>query len=831
MNLTEELLASGLPVSVHHRLQYRQVSADEALELTGHKHAGWVVPMNGPDGKPYQWGDGKTFYRLKPATPVPTKDGKTAKYLTAGEAGCRPYLSPLLPKAALKPGKDLDHTEGEKKADCANHHGYPTIGLSGVDSWRDRRNGTSQPLPEFDALNLRKRTHRIAFDSDIVHKVEVQGAMAAFSKHLAEKHAGRVLVTFIPPELDGAKNGVDDFIVRHGADAYGVLRDLARPATEIDKEGQHQFIWTVEPKESHDKALIAWTVFKDDYAKRPGVGLYRWNSRHWQRCQDRTDAAALLTPLHLWMDHCGWVKRSTGVINSITSELLARLTADSPWDSAELIAFSNGTLNWRTGQFTPGHRREDFLTFCLPYAFDPQAKCPNFHRFLNEACAGDAGLINLVRGGFHWSISPKDVSQAFPTERAFDVTGRKGRGKGTLSEALTALVGGDHGRGLIKSTTFTNPNSLAGLIGKRVAMDPDSDGRISSAGTFNAVVSNEPVEVKLLYKDTHPQRLGVVVWRFFNDSPGASGGGVEGMGRRIITIPFDVEPSQRDPLLKQKIVAEAAGIFAWVYAMNTDEMTAALANSGTVESSAAASVEHALERDPVVRFLLETYPDGIDRIQGKDLFKQWCSWCAEERHETGSNTRFGWLIKKVKVGGRDGAQGVSCRVLKGRRTYSITPMKDFSLAAYFGVVAVDLHQNPDHHHDRHPSDEPEQRDSEQRGDRGDSSSFKLDRLENKYIKGVNPPMSSKETLCTPEPSSLSPQHPADAFTDASWAVSNESFVKAQKPIPVHFSGTNGAHLIGKLPGPDRQRDLMVVQTPSGNIVGCTRTDYTLEDPA
>ena len=49
MNLTEELLASALPESVHHRLQYREVSAEEALKLTGHKHAGWVVPMNGPD--------------------------------------------------------------------------------------------------------------------------------------------------------------------------------------------------------------------------------------------------------------------------------------------------------------------------------------------------------------------------------------------------------------------------------------------------------------------------------------------------------------------------------------------------------------------------------------------------------------------------------------------------------------------------------------------------------------------------------------------------------------------------------------------------------------
>ena len=133
------------------------------------------------------------------------------------------------------------------------------------------------------------------------------------------------------------------------------------------------------------------------------------------------------------------------------------------------------------------------------------------------------------------------------------------------------------------------------LIDKRVAMAPDSDGRISSAGTFNALVSNETVEGKLFYKDAYPQYIGVVVWQLFNDSPGASGGGFEGMGRLIITIPDDVEPAKRYPLPKQKIVAEAAGIFAWAYGMTADDMTAALANSGEVTASASASIEHALD--------------------------------------------------------------------------------------------------------------------------------------------------------------------------------------------------------------------------------------------
>lgn len=825
MNLTNELLASALPADVHNRLLYRSVSAAEAHKLTGHRHAGWVVPMHAPDGTPYEWGDGQTFYRLKPDQPVVGKNGKSSRYLSPAGAGCRPYLSPLMPEKALEDRKDIDWTEGEKKADCANHHGFATIGLSGVDAWRDHRSGRSRPLPELDDLNLERRTHRVAFDSDIVHKPEVQAAMAAFSIYLADKQNGRVRITFIPPELDGGKNGIDDFVLRHGPDAYSTLRQLARDATEPDTEGKPAFVWHVEPKESHDKALIAWTVFKDNFAKRKGVGLYRWNGRHWQRCLDRTDAGALATPLHLWMDHCGWVKRSTGTINSITSELLARLTPDAAWDSADLIAFRNGTLSWKTGQFTPGHRREDFLTFCLPYDFSPKAKCPRFFRFLLEACGRDRGLINLIRAGMRWTVAPKDTTQAFPIERSFDVTGRKGRGKGTLSEAVQALVGGDHGRGLIKSTSFSNPNALAGLIGKRLAMDPDSDGRIASAGTFNAVVSNEPVEVKLLYKDTHPQRLGVVVWRFFNDSPGASGGGVEGMGRRIITIPFDTEPKRRNTRLKQQIVAEAAGIFAWVYAMSDDDMEAALLGSGSVEASAAASVEHALERDPVIRFLIEEFPDGIARITARDLFDQWCRWCARERHETGSNTRFGGLVKKVQVGGGLDVVGVSGRRLKGSKVYSISPMADFPLAAYFGVSGSNPTPTQTQHPNPPPSNASQEAGSDQEVYRVYGSSLKLDRSEKNKEKGMEECVSHIETLCPPQPCTPD-THPADAFSDASWATSSDTFIPhPQGPQPIRFQAINGANLIGKIPGPTPDQDLMVVTTPSGKTIGCSRSDF------
>ena len=85
-----------------------------------------------------------------------------------------------------------------------------------------------------------------------------------------------------------------------------------------------------------------------------------------------------------------------------------------------------------------------------------------------------------------------------------------------------------------------------------------------------------------------------------------------------------------------------------------------------------------------------------------------------------------------------------------------------------------------------------------------------------------------ETLYLAEPSPLSPQHPADAFSDATWATSSKSFIEAQQPIPVYFSATNGAYLIGKIAGETRDQDLMVIRTPTYKIVGCKRSDFTHE---
>ena len=240
--LAAELEESGLPRDVHHRLDYQSVSPERAHELTGYKHAGWVIAFRDPDGKPYTCKDGKPFCRLKPESGQlrPGPDGKAPKYLSPRGEGCRPYLSPLLPRDSVQGSAPLFITEGEKCADSANHHGFPTIGFCGVQAWKDKRSGDSAPLPELDQINW-KREVFVVYDSDCTQKDGVRNAIKDLSLELASRGA-QPRVVELPTEEDGIKNGIDDFLHRYGADAFKQLVDQAKPAIQLTAKGP-RFIW------------------------------------------------------------------------------------------------------------------------------------------------------------------------------------------------------------------------------------------------------------------------------------------------------------------------------------------------------------------------------------------------------------------------------------------------------------------------------------------------------------------------------------------------------------------------------------------------------------
>ena len=659
----QELIDSGIPYDHQHLLSYQYVSSQKAFELTGHKYSGWVVLYTDLKGRPYGHND-KSFWRLKPDAGQISE----GKYRTIKNAGNRPYFSPFLRTFDLKRcilgTTDLIITEGEKKTDSLVFNGFPTIGLAGVWSWTDRRVGKSELLPELAALNWNRNVF-ILFDSDILTKDSVKKALKALSSVLTEKGATVRIVT-LPCDLDGTKNGADDFLVKYGKEALDQIISKARPSHEKKK-----YIWVEEPKLTHYIAITSSVVFKKVYALRPEIGLYKWVGTRWELIGEKPTTAIDL-PLHTWLDHMIWEERRSSHLKSVKDELLTRIK-HSNWNTPNLLSFKNGTLDVNNQKFTRSHNRNNYLTHSFDFKYDEEAKCPTWINFINETFDNDQELIELLRAAFKWSICPKDISRAFLMELFFDLYGRRGSGKGTTLEVLKAIAGGKDSIGSLRND-YRN-TTLFGLIGKKVAINNDAHGHISDPALFDSIVSNEEVPVKKLFFNETSERLGVVVWRAFNDNPTASGGGVEGLGRRNVTFKFPKSAANPDPHLKNKLLAEVEGIFWWCWSMDDNNMFSVLKNRGSIAAVAEATIENLLENQPVLQFIYEL--DGAYE-QSSDLYRKYQVWCDEVGKSSVSQTKFGRELNKME-GFVQKEEKSSCNY------YSISKKEEINLAEHFGI--------------------------------------------------------------------------------------------------------------------------------------------------
>jgi hypothetical protein len=107
-------------------------------------------------------------------------------------------------------------TEGEVKSLSASvNSGVPFIGLGGVYMWADNK----LPIKMFERFNFERRDVYIVFDSDIDTNPHVQLAEARLASYLMRRRA-KVKRARLPAGMDGDKQGCDDFIAAHGAEAF-----------------------------------------------------------------------------------------------------------------------------------------------------------------------------------------------------------------------------------------------------------------------------------------------------------------------------------------------------------------------------------------------------------------------------------------------------------------------------------------------------------------------------------------------------------------------------------------------------------------------------------
>lgn len=223
----ESLKARGIDEALAASNGLHYVTAEEAQELVG-------KPLD--DGGP---SDGIA---------IPYSSGKEiVRWLRAGiESKCK-YKAPLgstpefyLPRntnwnvIAKSRNVEVIFTEGEFKAIVACAAGYSTISIPGVWGWLHDH----KPIEGFKHIEWRDRTVVLCFDSDVVKKQDVQKALCALADHLTSLGAV-VCVKLLPEEADGSKNGLDDYLARHGEEAFEQLPNIPISDPQFADWGVH----------------------------------------------------------------------------------------------------------------------------------------------------------------------------------------------------------------------------------------------------------------------------------------------------------------------------------------------------------------------------------------------------------------------------------------------------------------------------------------------------------------------------------------------------------------------------------------------------------------
>lgn len=315
-----------------------------------------------------------------------------------------------------------------------------------------------------------------------------------------------------------------------------------------------------------------------------------------------------------------------------------------------LINLQNGTFEVRGEErVLRPFNSSDFLTYQLPFEFDPEAKAPLFQKYLNRVLPDQDKQKVLAE--FLGFVFIKNGSPILKEEKALILYGTGANGKSVFFEVVSALLGQENTCNYtLQSLTNETGYHRAKLANKLVNYASEINGKLESA-MFKQLVSGEPVEARLPYGQ--PFTLQHYAKLIFNSNELPKD--VEHTNayfRRFLIIPFDVTipKEEQDKQLHSKIIeSELSGVFNWVL----DGLKRLLEQRRFTDCEA---VQKAVERyrsesDSVKMFLeessYETSPNKYTLI--KDLYKNYREYCVEDGFRPVSKTNFKKRLESISV--------------------------------------------------------------------------------------------------------------------------------------------------------------------------------------
>jgi putative DNA primase/helicase len=234
----------------------------------------------------------------------------------------------------------------------------------------------------------------------------------------------------------------------------------------------------------------------------------------------------------------------------------------NPW----LVNFLNGTLDLRTGELGP-HRREDYITRIVPYAFDPDAECPSFNHFMDSFMCGNERLIKFL-----WRAMGYTACGVTDEQKILILYGDGANGKSTFLNLMLEVFGqGSTGYGMAANSENLLSNkggsrhetwrmSLASV--RFVPCQEVDEGRTLAESMLKELTGSDVITGRKLYQNEWSYKPEFTLWLAINHLPHVRGTD-EGIWRRLCVIPCNAsfkDAPDRD--MPRRLAREIPGVWA-----------------------------------------------------------------------------------------------------------------------------------------------------------------------------------------------------------------------------------------------------------------------------
>lgn len=359
--------------------------------------------------------------------------------------------------------------------------------------------------------------------------------------------------------------------------------------------------------------------------------IYLYNSNFWSEI-DKEHFQKFLGEAAEQMGVIKFSSRFYQFREQLFKQFLATAYLPTPESNKDkvLINLQNGTFEISPkGMKLGAFDRSNFITYQLPFKYDPQTEAPLFGAYLDKVLPDKERQRVLAE--FLGFVFIKHGSNALKEEKALILYGTGANGKSVFFEIVNALLGEKNVSSYsLQSLTNDNGYFRAKIANKLVNYASEINGNLETS-IFKQLVSGEPVEARLPYGQPFTLKQYAKLIFNCNELP-KDVEHTNAYFRRFLIIPFDVTipTDEQDKNLHTKIIEnELSGVFNWVL----EGLNRLLKQKRFSDCQAAqrAVEKYKMESDNVQMFLHEN-EYGISATNEtalKSLFSEYQNYCIE----------------------------------------------------------------------------------------------------------------------------------------------------------------------------------------------------------